>query len=211
MLTKLRTLLTGVENRKTFFARIERFFTKSDDRYIRIEYAYDKIKAVFKEQFRDDGDRFFEHLRGTALILIDYLGIEDPDMIIAALAHDIVEEIDGWTIEMVSHHFGRGVSDIVEWVTKLPVEKFPSKKERNLAFYERFQNAPRNPIIIKSCDHTQNLFTMYVWKKGRIRKKIEETKTWYLPLFQRELVLFHEIEELMEILLKGENPLAINR
>lgn len=114
----LRLLEQGTENRETFFRRIERFFPTLDPRYKAIERAYNDAKTAFHEKYREGGERYFEHIRAVALILIDHLRVKNHTLIIAALLHDIVEDCPEWTIPRVSIEYGEEVALLVEWLTK---------------------------------------------------------------------------------------------
>lgn len=98
MLKKVKDILAGAGNRVIFFRIISGFFPTMDPRYKAIEMAYQDAKDAFREKYREGGERYFEHIRAVALILILYLRVRDYELIIAALLHDIVEDIPSWTI-----------------------------------------------------------------------------------------------------------------
>ena len=126
MLTKIRTILAATENRQTFFARIERHYSRYSKEYKFIERAYDDAKDAFRNIKRQGGDRYFEHLRAVAIILIDSLHIfELVDLRIpaykvlaAALLHDTVEDCEDLDIETIYKEFGDNIGFIVDAVTK---------------------------------------------------------------------------------------------
>ena len=98
--------LKAAENRETFFKRISYFFPTLDPRYKLIEKAYNAAKDAFRGVFRDDNEtRYFEHIRAVTLILVDYLRVKNYEIIVAALLHDIVEDVPSWTIERVRAEF----------------------------------------------------------------------------------------------------------
>ena len=206
MLEKL-TFLSAAENRETFFRRIARLFTPRDPRYKAVERAYDCAKDAFRGKERDDGDRYFEHLRATALILIDHLRIKDYRLIIAALLHDIVEDIPFWPIERVALEFDERVALLVELLTKPPLREFNGDENaRDIAYHERFRFAPRDFFLIKLSDRLHNLITMHARTPEKIQHKIQETKIFYLPHAERELILLHELEGALSQLESGKKP-----
>ena len=81
------------KNRESFFRRIALLFPVSDFRYKIIERAYDTAKDAFCNEVRDGNERYFEHLRGVTLILIEHLRVRDHELIVSALLHDIAEDI----------------------------------------------------------------------------------------------------------------------
>ncbi len=197
MVSKL-TFLSAAENRETFFTRIAMFFPVSDHRYQTIQRAYNCAKDAFRGKYRDDGKtRYFEHLRSVALILLDYLRVKDYELIVAALLHDIVEDIPSWTIERVRAEFGDRVALLVDWLSKPPLSEFSSKKERDRVYHQRFSNAPRDFFLIKLSDRWHNLLTLESCSTDKIARKVEETRTHYLPYAEDQCILIHEIEFLL--------------
>lgn len=202
--------LQAAQNRKAFFNRIVSIFPASSSEYKDIERAYNVAKDAFRGDEREDGDRYFEHLRAVALILIEELRIADRDLIIAALLHDIVEDKDSWTIERVRDEFGVHVAEIVDWVTKPPVSpQFLSREERDEAYNRRMASAPREPIIVKLADRLHNTVTLLSCSLEKRLRKIEETRRWYLPLAIQEIILVDKLEwaiERIEKSLEEETP-----
>lgn len=178
------------ENRTTFFKRISRLYPETDYRYKLIEKAYNSAKDAFREIKREDGDRYFEHLRSVTLILIDYLRITDHEMICAGILHDIVEDIPSWTWERVELEFNERIANLVNWLTKTDDNDYLKR----LAF------APREVKIIKLADRYHNLTTMWACPAEKIHRKIEETKRYYIPMAEQEIILIHEIENAIESL-----------
>jgi len=197
------SFLAQAENRETFFKRIASFLPTLDPRYKAIEKAYDFAKDAFREKYRKGGDRYFEHLRGVALILIDYLRVKNYRLIIAALLHDIVEDIPSWTIERIRGEFDDDVALLVEWLTKPPPEKFSSEEERDEAYYNRFAFAPREFFLIKLADRLHNLITLWPYPPKKRTRKIEETRRYFLPYAEQHLILLHELEEIVDKLEKS--------
>ena len=110
--------LKEAENRETFFRRIALIFPTLDPRYRLIERAYNDAKEAFRGIQRESGERYFEHIRAVALIVVDYLRVRDADLIVAALLHDIVEDRDDWTIARVQDEYGERVALLVEYLSK---------------------------------------------------------------------------------------------
>ncbi len=196
--------LSSAENRFSFFSRIAHFLPALDPRYKQIERAYNQAKDAFRGKRRDDGGRYFEHLRAVALIIIDYLMVRDCELIIAALLHDIVEDVPTWTIQRVKEEFGDEVALLVEWLTKPPRNEFESKQDRDDAYYARFRFAPRKFWLIKLPDRYHNLATLWACDAKKKARKILETRIHYLPYAEKELILYHELLEALADLEKGE-------
>ncbi len=189
---KLRFLAYAI-NREKFFALISTFLPTLDPRYTLIEEAYKDAKEAFRQKVRDEGIRYFEHLRAVALILIIYLRVTDYRIIIAGLLHDIVEDCPSWSIERVRKKYGEEIALLVEYMTK--PKGYKNDIERDEVYHRRFRFASRDFFLIKLSDRLHNLITLdYCRLEKRIRK-IEETKRYYLPYAEQHFILFHEIEE----------------
>lgn len=188
--------LKAAENRESFFDRIALFLPRSDPRFKSIERAYDVAKDAFRGKFRDNcEERYFEHLRAVALILVEYLRVKDHELIIAALIHDIVEDIPYWTIERVRLEFGDRVAYLVDYMSKPALKNYTSKVLRNRAYHDRFAFAPREFFLLKLADRLHNVITLAGCAPEKRRRKIEETKLHYLPYAEIHLILLHELEE----------------
>lgn len=197
MLAKIRQLVNEAGDREKFFKLIAIYYPPSDERYKLIEKAYNDAKDAFRGKFRDGGERYFEHLRAVALIVIEYLRVNDYEMIIAALLHDIVEDIPSWTIERIRETYGSRVAMLVDYMTK-PKRKFKVKTECEHAYHQRFINAPRDFFLLKLADRIHNLLTLWSCAKEKRLRKINETIHHYLPYAEKHFILFHEFKAIIE-------------
>jgi (p)ppGpp synthase/HD superfamily hydrolase len=87
---------TENENHAKFLARFELKVTP--DELLRLDMAYDFAKRAHEKQFRETGARYFEHVRGAAIIMVDELGITDVELVIAEKLHDCEE--DTWLMRL---------------------------------------------------------------------------------------------------------------
>ncbi len=198
MLSRME-FLSAAENREKFFRRISYFFPTLDPRYQMIERAYQTAKDAFREKYRDDGEtRYFEHIRAVTLIVVDYLRIKDHHVIVASLLHDIVEDIDSWTVARVDAEFGKEVALLVEYMTKPSKEMCPNKHDRDEIYHSRFRSAPREFFYIKLADRLHNVLTLWNCTAEKRMRKIAETRMHYLPFAEKHLILYHELITAME-------------
>jgi len=206
MLKKVRNILSSARNRESFFLVIASFFPATDWRYKLIEKAYNDAKDAFRGKFRDDGsERYFEHIRAVTLILILYLRVTDYKLIIAALLHDIVEDIPSWTIARVREEYGEDISAHVDALTK-PAHLFDDKKECHEKYHQRFKNAKRVFFLIKLADRLHNLLTLWSCSKEKRLRKIIETELYYLPYAETHFILYHEILAAIDSLKEDKKP-----
>lgn len=166
------------ENLETFLARMRMVFAERDVH--RIHAAYIIAKAEFRSKTRKERDalgnlvRYFEHLRHVAIIMIEH-GCRDPDEIIAALLHDLIEDTR-LTLAFVEAVFGPEVARRVSQVSKAPKEGY---HDRLVTFgtWKTFR--------LKACDRLHNVRTLEAGSEEFRRKQIAETEAEYLPLFNR--------------------------
>ena len=191
----MKKIMTGTaENHVAFSRRIAAVFPTLDARYEMIERAYNTAKDSFRGVMRDGGERYFEHLREVTLILTDHLRVRDHRLIVAALLHDMVEDVPFWSVERIEREFRRDIAVRDEWVTKPPQGSFPDKDARDHAYHARLLEAPRDVAIFKLADRLHNVRTLWSCSPEKRQRKIEETRRWYLPLAEKHIILIHELE-----------------
>lgn len=169
----------AVENRESFFARLRPIMAPSD--LLKVEVAYALAKHAHRHQERKELDssgnpiRYFEHLRGTALVAIDELGINDPDIIIACLMHDAIEDTNDISATMLEHLFGANVARMVLLLTKTESNKHN--------YFLRLDNyGDPATLVVKGCDRLHNLRSMKDCSPDFIWKQIKETEEHVLPI-----------------------------
>ncbi|MFA6475879.1 MAG: HD domain-containing protein [Candidatus Paceibacterota bacterium] len=150
----------------------------------RLDMAYDMAKYGHRNQFRESGERYFEHVRNTAIILVDELGVYDVELIMAALLHDILEDsflLKGDRTEMI---FGARVAYITTTVSKLPKDdpRFATPKQRLLFYHQQIKNGNWEVKLVKLADRLHNLRTLMSCSLEKQKRKLAETKRSYLPL-----------------------------
>jgi len=220
MLKKIKRILAANENRETFFKRIERYHSKysrrrklfdgskyNENEFEFIERAYNDAKEYFRNIYRQSGERYFEHLRSVAIILIDYLYIFERtdlkipayEIIVAALLHDIVEDCPEWNLERVRREYGPNVAWLLDYVSKRPKADFGGSTEAQLEFYHnRFITAPKEFFLIKLADRLHNQLTIWSCDTEKIRRKMLETLKYYIPWARKLGILAHELEATTE-------------
>jgi (p)ppGpp synthase/HD superfamily hydrolase len=169
------------ENLESFFARLEPVLAPAEVMDVRL--AYILAKHAHRWQVRRELDesgqprRYFEHLRRSALILVDELQLFDRDLLVAALLHDGIEDTRELTPELIEHCFGRTVARLVRCLSKKPKE----------GYLARLAAADWRTLVIKACDRLDNLRTLdrpEVPPEFRT-KQVRETREKYYDLFDR--------------------------
>lgn len=177
-------MTTITENRETFFARIEPFFAPSVLLDVQLAYTLAKFghRSQVRKELNDHGDpvRYFEHVRRTALIMVDEVRIIKPELVISGLLHDVVEDAPNLPPAMLEKCFGHDVVCIVKTVSKVP----------KLGYLERFNMCTDwRPFFVKACDRLDNLRSLPGTTREFRQKQVKETQEHYLPLFKRGLSL----------------------
>lgn len=188
------------ENRETFFRRLEPYFAPSTLLDIQLAYTLAKFghRAQTRKELDDEGKvvRYFEHPRRVTLILLDEVKIFEPELVIAALIHDGIEDTRDLTPEMIEHCFGREVTCIAKTLSKVPKE----------GYLERFETCTDwRPYVIKACDRLDNLRSLKGCSDDFTMKQVDETWGKYGNIFNRMVDLTpagysHRTRELRELI-----------
>lgn len=101
---------------------------------------------------------YINHLLEAASLVAEATGGTDPNVVIAALLHDAIED-QGVTSETLAIEFGQHVADIVMEVTD---DKALPKEERKRKQVENARNKSYKAKLIKLADKTSNLRTIAI-------------------------------------------------
>lgn len=139
-------------------------------------------------QLRDSNVSYAIHPIRVALALPEKLAITDPDMICAALMHDLIED-SGYTIEHINNEFGQEVARLVKGVTReRPKNETEEQKRINKPMkFKEIAEAEEKVRLLKLCDILDNMQAMEYIPKGHPNyKKIprwkKELKEYVLPI-----------------------------
>ncbi len=157
--------------------------------------AYELGKEAHRGQFRDGGMRYFEHLRGTALILIE-LGVYDPDLLTSCFLHDVAEDNPTFMSRLaIATVFNDRVANIVVAVTKPKRSdtRFQNDEERHRFYFIRLEEADNDTLIVKLADRLHNMRTLDSCQPEKKVRKAKETVSIYLPLCDKLNLRFSEL------------------
>ncbi|ODN02102.1 Guanosine-3',5'-bis(diphosphate) 3'-pyrophosphohydrolase MESH1 [Orchesella cincta] len=120
-----------------------------------IIFTIDFAAQKHKDQRRKDPDKtpYINHPIGVANILIQEGGVEDLEVIQAAVLHDTVEDTDT-TFEELEEAFGKSVTNIVREVTD---NKLLSKEERKELQIKNASHKSHQAKLVKMADKIYNL------------------------------------------------------
>lgn len=193
-------------NRVDFFKQLGSFYRAEEIR--RVQKAYWLSKNVHRPQKRDDGERYFEHPRRVARLLID-IGHRNVDTVITALLHDVVE--DTWTPDhVIVDLFGPQVWENISLLSKtrpvldpVNMEMISVARIDKEIYFNQIARANLAVRLVKVADRIDNTTDLPAFKEERKQKYIKETKEFILPIAEKT-----DVELLRQ--LKLNLSLAIN-
>jgi len=131
------------------------------------------------DQRRPTGAPYLEHLLEALEVLVRGAGVTDPEILCAAVLHDIVEDTP-CTLADVRREFGDRVADMVGWVT-IP-ESAGDPKAAKEAYLAGLPAAPDDAILVKLADRASNVQTVRNLSPGKQREYYAQTVRYIMPL-----------------------------
>ena len=169
-----------MENKSTFFARLEPVLPPSSIRFIKTAYIFSKFghRAQSRKELDTEGNivRYFEHPRRVALICIDEAKLFQPEAIQACLLHDTLEDTEDMDPEIIEHTFGPKVCSYVLGLTK----------NKGVPYIEQLKSSPYEEIVlVKMFDRLDNLRSLDNpgCSLDFKNKQIKETNEKYYDIF----------------------------
>lgn len=156
---------------------------------------------------RQDGSDYSIHCIEVTNTLISFC-VKNEDVISAALLHDIVEDVDGYTFKTIEKIFNKNVSDLVALVTKEKGTNVrnPEKLKKYLDDIKQNQDA----AIIKTADRMHNMMSLDGQKFEKRYDKAIETEQFYLPFFRECRYLYPRYENLFYMARAQIEPLIFH-
>jgi len=133
------------------------------------------------EQKRPTGAPYVEHLLEALEVLVRGAGVTDPDVLCAAVLHDVVEDTP-CTIAGVRAAFGDRVADMVAWVTIPDATDGADKTAIKEAYLAGLVGAPDDAILVKLADRVSNVQTLRKLPLPRQRDYYAQTRAYIVPL-----------------------------
>jgi GTP diphosphokinase / guanosine-3',5'-bis(diphosphate) 3'-diphosphatase len=151
----------------------------------RIRSAAEFGAEAHRGQRRKSGEPYIAHPVAAAEILAELR--LDPDTIVAAILHDVIEDTRLDKSDIAAR-FGEQVAEIVDGVTKLDQIKFKSREEAQAESFRKMMLAmvrDLRVILVKLADRTHNLRTIQAVNPQRRRAIARETLEIYAPIAER--------------------------
>ena len=151
----------------------------------RIGEAYAYSDAAHQGQMRASGEEYVTHPLAVAGICAAWK--LDPQALIAALLHDVVEDT-GITIADVSGRFGAPVGELVDGLSKLDKIEFESHEAAQAENFRKMLLAMARDvrvILVKLADRLHNMRTIGSLRSDKRRRIARETLEIYAPIAHR--------------------------
>ena len=163
-----------------------------------LESAYRFSALAHEGQFRKTGDPYVSHPVAVAKILTQWH--LDPQALIAALLHDVMEDTTVTKAE-IAERFGRMVAELVDGVSKLDRIEFESYEQAQAENFRKMVLAMTRDvrvILIKLADRLHNMRTLDAMQAKKRARIARETLDIYAPIANRLGLnaLYQELQEL---------------
>jgi len=147
--------------------------------------AYEFGAIAHEGQTRLSGEPYISHPVAVAKMLADmHL---DPQTIVAAILHDVVEDTDT-SISDLEEQFGSEVAALVDGVSKLDQMQFTSRAEAHAESFRKMMLAMIEDIrviLVKLADRLHNMATMDAMPREKQARIARETLEIYAPIANR--------------------------
>lgn len=150
-----------------------------------LEAAYRFSEVAHEGQYRKSGEPYISHPLAVATILADWH--LDPQVLMAALLHDVVEDT-AVTKEELQELFGKPVAELVDGLSKLEKIEFQSHEEAQAENFRKMLLAMARDIriiLIKIADRLHNMQTLDAMRADKQRRIARETMDIYAPIANR--------------------------
>ncbi len=165
------------------YKKIENIYKDSLDK---IKEAYEYAAEEHKGKYRLTKDEYITHPLHVADILVD-LNVDDTT-IIAALLHEVLNNGENATKEILEKKFGSEVATIVDSISKINKLELMDETELSAIYLRKvlvgLAEDPR-VLYIKLADRLHNMRTNWAIKEEKQKSKARETMAVLVPIAHR--------------------------
>lgn len=150
-----------------------------------IEEAYLLARRAHEGQLRYTGEDYITHPLAVALILAKMR--MDPQTIMAAIMHDVIEDTAVKKAE-ITEQFGKEIADLVDGVTKLTQIEFETRAQAQAENFRKMIMAMAKDIrviLVKLADRLHNMRTLGCLPPKKRRRIALETLEIFAPIANR--------------------------
>jgi (p)ppGpp synthase/HD superfamily hydrolase len=154
------------------------------------------VEAHAGQVRKGDGAPYAVHPMHVALLLAQWSA--SPEVLQAALVHDVVEDCPGWTLARLEQELGPRVAAIV---AELSEDKSRPWAERKQAAIDHVPQLTPEAVLVKAADKLHNLHSL----AESLRASPDASVVWSRFHGGRDATL-HKSEELVEALCRRLEP-----
>ncbi|WP_448383407.1 HD domain-containing protein [Desulfosoma sp.] len=167
-----------------FRLRMEELLPPEDEKNALFFRALDFAEKLHAGQVRKSGSPYISHPCAVAHILAKEMGIRDPEILAAAILHDVIEDVPAVDYELIQQRFGTAVADLVDGCTKMTRLHLDRAVLKDLTHSKILQTASQRlgVLIVKLADRLHNLRTLHYLPKPKQQRIAQETVEIYAPL-----------------------------
>jgi guanosine-3',5'-bis(diphosphate) 3'-pyrophosphohydrolase len=145
-----------------------------------LDFAYHKHEG----HRRKSGAPYIIHPLAVAEIIAGEFRLMDPNVICAALLHDVVEDVGDVTLKDIETVFGRTVAEIVDGCTKLTRRRLNRAQVKDLTHSKLLLSASQRieVLVVKLADRLHNIRTLQFLAANKRRRISHETIDVYVPI-----------------------------
>ncbi len=151
-----------------------------------LEKAYRFAETAHQGQLRDDGSPYIFHASRTARNAIEQFGIKDPEVLTAALLHDVVEDTD-ITPQQLEKLFGARTASMVSLLSKPDKRPDESYDQRNARYIEQLESFGSPDLVaLKLADRFDNIDDTHLMPdRSKVQRYLQDTRDHYVTLADR--------------------------
>lgn len=147
-------------------------------------YAFNAHGSI--NQKRKSGEPYITHPIAVATQLANWRA--DVETLCAALMHDVIEDVEAYTKEMMTAEFGETIANLVDGVSKLEKINYSNTSDHKVACFRKLITAATQDvrvIVVKISDRLHNMKTLEGVPLHKRVSTSEETLQIYAPIAHR--------------------------
>lgn len=144
--------------------------------------AYEVASHVHSFQLRNDTGLYFHHISRVACILVRELRHYDSEVLTAALLHDVLEDSQIITRQVIAYNFGETVAHLVGLLTKDLSLSGEEREREEIRYLRELREGPIEARIIKLAERLDNFRCLEFGLKRNPFQYIAETEEFYFPM-----------------------------
>ena len=163
-----------------------------------VQFAEEAHDGQFRFSTRDGGrpDPYIVHPMKVALVVLDELGLKEPDALCVAILHDVLEAPDRtFTAADLEEQFGRSIALAVSILTKPKPDAELSREAQLTTYYGRVRQAHVVTRLILLADRLDNMRdALNLFDQDMQTRLLNETKSVHIPIAEEiDQYLYNEL------------------